>query len=359
MKSTANNKAILITARSDITAPVKTIIGRYGISVHTEYSSLNSVSVIKRAMAETGNTVFIRKAFNRLIADWGPPVLILLDYRLDLSSPKVPDTDRRKLLRTFFISYIILSQKSEYTDLSANFIILADTEDLSEAKNFERDPLRILDILGTTNEDINNMMMSFRKKPGEFKKLFNLKAVRADRIDPDLAKTLEDLMSHMAGRKNQLHKQNEVDKPPAQLKEQATASSGVMVVFPVDENQAFVNNMQASIRNNKPFKNLSLKQFHIIGNCESKNQNEVANLIRKAVQNGLGNIAFTLDDEIVINMRNNCAIDSTTISLLVGLFTRDLADFKKKSVNVSFKNASILEQSTGYFMIKKFVHHEY
>jgi hypothetical protein len=361
MKSPTNNIALLITARTDIIAPVKSMIGRYGISIHTEYSSLNSVSVIKRAIAETGNTVFIRKAFNRLISDWGPPSLILLDYRIDLGSATVPDTDKRKLLRTFFISYIILSQKSEYPDLTGNFIILANSEDISEAKTFEHDPLKILDILGTTNEDINNMMMSFREKPGQFKKIFNLKVVQTDRIHSDLTQTLDDLLHHISGRKDQTPGRNDDEKPQAQLMKPEAAGSGtaVMVVFLFDENKAYVNNKPVNVRNDKPFEKLSLKQFHIIGNCEKKNQNEAANLIRHAVKNGLGDSAFSSDDEIVINMRNNCTIDSTTISLLVGLFTRDLADFKKKSVNVSFKNASILEKSTGYFMIKKFVHHEY
>ena len=352
----------MITAHTGIIPPVKSVIGKYGMTIHTEYESLHSIKVIKKAIAETRNTVFIRKAFNRLINDWGPPALILLDYRVDLGSDSLPDPDKRKLVRTFFISYIILSRKAEFDNLSANFIFLADTEDLPEVRKLENDPVKILDILETTNEDINNMMLSIRRDSDQFKRIFNLKVLPVERVHQELDKTVADLLRQSAGlRQVRTSNQNNDVKSPTQLKSESpdSAQPAAMVIFPVDDKKAYVNNKPVNIEKNKSLMNLSSKQFYIIGRCESKNQSEVAKIIRHAIRNGFENITFSTGDEIVINMSNNCTIDSTTISLLVDLLTHDLAGFKNKTINVSFKNACILEKSTGYFMIKKYIHHEY
>jgi biopolymer transport protein ExbD len=366
MAVVTNNKkgALVITTHTKILSHIKSVMDKFGIIIHNEFDSLSSVRVIKRSIADTSNTVFIRKAFMRLINDKGPPALILLDYRIDLGSDSISDPGHRKLLRTFFISYIILLQKVEFNDISANFILFTDSDDDKEARALENDPLKILDILTTTNEDINNLIKNIRLNPGQFNRMFQVRIVTVDRVQDDLEKTVASLLSppatestgsaHRASAEEIKQKEPQIAAKPAE-----NAPPTAMIAYLTSDKKAYINNRQVDIEKNKFLKSLIPRQFYILGRCDNKNQYDVAGIIRQAIKNGFDKISFSQEDEIVINITDNCTIDSTVISLLTGLFTQDLAKFKRKTVNVNYKNAAILEKSTGYIIIKKYIRHTY
>ena len=362
LENSDTKSALVITRHNHIFSHIKSVISRFDIIIHTEYESLSSVKVIKKAISETTNTVFIRKAFSRFINDWGLPSFILLDYRIDLGIDSAPDHDQRKLLRTFLISYIIMSQKAEYSDMSTNFILFAETNDLMEAREFENDPMKILDILDTANETINNVINTIKQDPGRIKRIFKLKVVPVERAQDDLEKTIHLLLKQappgVSSSPANTGRTEESELLGA-AKQADNRLSTAIVAFRINDKIAYINNKPGDIEKNKYLKELAHRQFYIIGSCNNKNQHDVGTVIRQAVKNGYDNFAFSATDEIVINLTNSCIIDSTAISLLGGLFTNDLAKFKNKIINVNFKNACTLEKSKGYIVIRKYIRHAY
>ncbi len=142
-----------------------------------------------------------------------------------------------------------------------------------------------------------------------------------------------------------------------QPKHAADPSPAVQVAFLVNDELAYVNNRPVKVGGNNALRNLNPCEFYIVGKCDNKSQYKVADVIREAVRNGYHDFSFSEADELIVNLSHNCTIDSTAISMLVGLFTKDLALFKKKIIRVNSKNANILEKSPGYIVIKKYIRH--
>ena len=100
-------RAIVISARRELAPALKVILNRHKISIDTSYDSLSSLLAITKSVRETGNTVFIRKAFSRFVSDWGLPDVLVIDDRIQLAIDSWQDPDNKKILRTLIVSIII------------------------------------------------------------------------------------------------------------------------------------------------------------------------------------------------------------------------------------------------------------
>ncbi len=355
-----NKRALLITDNSAHVSHARSVLGRHNIIIATEYESLSSINVIRKSFKDTRNTVFIRKSFSRMVNDWGPPFLIILDYRIDLGPESIHDADHRKLLRTFFISLVIMMKRNELDKSLVNIILLTDKTDFAEALNFQKNPVTILDILMSDNEDINNLISGIKKDPGDFNKTFKIialpdssfentfeKAILALTKTGDEAKPAEPQKLAAARTAQPVEKKDPADRPVAHI------------VLRIDDALAYVDGAQVSIKDRPSLRSLSTGQFYVLGRWEYWNQAEVAGILGEYVTNGIGGKRFHQNDEIIINLGDHCTIDATVIASLVNLFTKQLSVYNKKSIVVSYNNADILEKGSGYILIKKYVRHTY
>ena len=106
-KKDEGKKAIVISAHKELMPLLKVIFQRYGIAIDTSYDSLSSLLAITKSVRETGNTVFIRKAFSRFVSDWGLPDLVLIDDRISLQHRLVAGSGQEKDSAHLLISIIV------------------------------------------------------------------------------------------------------------------------------------------------------------------------------------------------------------------------------------------------------------
>jgi hypothetical protein len=355
-----SNKALVITRHVSVVPGIKSILGNYAINIATDYDSLNSISVIKKSLVETGNTVFIRKSLSRFIGDWGLPLMILLDYRINLGPESVYDSDHRKLLRTFFISFLILMKQQELENVRIHFILLTDDVDLKEAEEFQKNPVTILNVLKSNNEDINSIIDNIKKEPEEFNAIFGIHALPVEGFIERFDCTMKRVVQGAGARTDA---NQGVDNPrpssaPAPKQDQELPPTAHLL-YRFEDGTAYIDNKLAAAERNKVLSSIRPQQFYIYGRWETRNLAEITELIRQSVLSGIGGRQFKKNDQIVINLSDFCSVDATVISSLVKLFITDFAGFINKTIVVNFKNATILEKGSGYLIIKKYVRHDY
>jgi len=359
--ATSKKIALLITDRTAHASHARTVLGKHGITIITEYDSLYSTAVIRKSLKDTGNTVFIRKAFSRMVHDWGPPFLIILDYRLNLGASSLNDSDNRKLLRTFFISLVIMMKKNELEKATVNFILLTDKTDFAEALNFQKNPVAMLEILKSDNGDINNLVSGISGEPAEFNRIFRIIALPDSAFENSFEKAVIALTGKKDAAPGPVRTVPETGKEmPKQEKKTENDNPPVAhVVFRIDDSLAYIDGAPASPGDNPSLGSLLCGEFYVLGRWEYKNQAEVAKILGECITNGMGGKRFHQNDEIIINLNDHCTIDATVIASLVMLLTKQLSAFSRKKIIASYKNADILENGSGYLLIKKFVQHAY
>ncbi len=359
--SSKNKQALLITGNSALGSQARSILGKYRITVNTEYDSLNSITVIRNSLKETQNTVFIRKSFARLIKDWGPPVMLILDYRINLGPDSINDSDHRKLLRTLFISLVIMMKRNELGESRIAFVLIADQADFAEAAAFQKNPVSLLDILKSDNEEVNALIGGIKKDPAQFNRTFRIAAIQDGAFEATFENTVI-AVSKGDEIKQPQERPEEKDPRPRQAgaeKKSPAEPPVAHVVFRVDDATVYYDGTPVGADNIASFSPFSAGQFYVIGRWEYKNQAEVAVQLSDYIVKGIGGRLFHKNDEVVINIGSRCTIDATVISSLVMLLTKGLAGFTKISIVVGYENAVVLEKGSGYLLIKKFIRHSY
>lgn len=358
--SPPNNRALIISDHPKCASHVRSILDKLKITIAAEYDCLNSISVIRRTLRETGNTVFIRKSFSRMAHDWGLPSLIILDYRINLGAESVHDVDQRKLLRTFFISLVVMLKKKELENSRITFILITDKDDCAEALGFQKNPVSILDILQSDNEEINGLIRGIRDNPDEFNRHFGIVALAIDtfRISFEQAVTAS---LQIAG-------SEKTPGPVTAAADQTTATAAITpaaappeahIYVRLDEKTIYCDGKPVPDGDNPSLTPLIAGHFYVFGRWEYKNQAEVAKRLGDLISGGIGSKRFHPNDEIIVAISDECIIDATVIASLAMLFTKQLSAFKNKYIIASYENAVILEKGSGYILIKKYIRHAY
>ncbi|MBP7736387.1 MAG: hypothetical protein KA369_10485 [Spirochaetes bacterium] len=356
-----NKQALLITGNSALGSHARSMLGKYRITVNTEYESLNSITVIKNSLKETQNTVFIRKSFTRLIKDWGPPAMLILDYRINLGPDSINDSDHRKLLRTFFISLVIMMKRNELGENSIAFVLITDQADFAEAAAFQKNPVSLLDIMKSDNEEVNTLIAGIKKDPAQFNRTFRIVPIQGDSFEASFEKTVIAL-STGEEIEHSSERPEEKDSAPRQAqaaKKNSAEAPVAHIVFRVDDATVYCDGVPVGKDRIASFSSFSADQFYVVGRWEYKNQAEVAGQLSDSIVKGIGGRQFHKNDDVVINIGNLCTIDATIISSLVMLLTKSLSGFTRISIVVGYDNAAVLEKGSGYILIKKFIRHSY
>lgn len=366
-KKTGKKNAIIITGSEGLIPVIKGALLKKDVVVDSTYSSLSSLHVIKKAIMETGNTVFIRKAFLRFIRESGMPDLIVIDYRIDLGLKKGMDPDNRKLLRTFLISYILLYKKNSLHNIKGNFILIGDNNFSQEIEMIKKNPVVLLDMIKTTNDSVNSVIDNLISHPDMFNEMFNIEYIDRSASSEEITSRIVDFLSarvYMDKDNEEARKENEAvqeklkESNIEKIKKRIIPEKGE-VIYRLNVNTVFHDNRQVDYNTDPIHRYLTIGQFYVRGGWSFKNQHEIAGNIRDAVLNGIGGKQFRMDEDIIVNLCLKCEIDKTVVASLMQLFMKDLSGFKNKKAIVNFKNASVLERSTGYNIIKDFIFHTY
>ncbi len=362
-KDTMKKSAIVITSYKEIMPAIRAALDKYSIDIVSSYDSLHSISVIKKAIAQTGNTVFLRKAFSRFVNEWGSPELLILDEKADLETASASKQDTSKLLRTFIISFIIM-QKTCGERAPANIVLIQAGNEKSEAKSYEADPIKILNILNSQNDTVNNIIAELKKQPDMFNTLFAFKAVSKklphDAIEGEISEFIERRAAQSSGMNTATGEDSSTTTSSASLKDDDTTieRDRCDVVMRTDRSTVWINGRESPIESGNPYSNLSLFEIYAIGSWTASNQKEIADHIKRTIKQLRIDTTDNAPSGLTLNLIR-CEIEPAIITSLIEMATRDKSRSRGIKISLSFKNATLLENSPGYIIIRDNINHAY
>ena len=253
--------------------------------------------------------------------------------------------------------------------MPVNLILLDVTDGKSNSHRYEKDPVRILELLGSENATLKSMVESLKGRPEDFEKILNIKVVRAD-VERQVIET--EIDRFLAGNKilaPKLAPAGTVTPKPApaetaarepELPHSLRAADAIFasVIVRITENDFSVNGSIVEKPSGDAYGELVANEINIIGSWVTKNQRIVHDRVLDEVKKGVDEGRYDKSSVVVLNL-TRCVVDQSIIASLLPLVTRELASFVDVKVLVNFKNANILEKSTGYRLISKKVFHAY
>ncbi|MCP4131551.1 MAG: hypothetical protein GY754_11285 [bacterium] len=348
-----SGKMILITRHDNLVIPIQEALDQHELSIAIGYPNLSSIEAIQESIQAGKNTTFIRTELLRFMKENGFPHIIALDYRIDSGLGNELDPDKMKVLRTFLISYIILSRGKGFEKLIGNFLILASGSDVEAVKNFELNPERILDILATKDKIVNSFILELKNNIGQFKKLFFINTINTGLDSGKVTSIVANFAQGIKVRENLRNRKKEVPK----LERDEYKPGKVLCRFGEDkiyiagEHISPVPEEYSSLMNN---------EFYIHGNWTNKTLLDVSKQLSKAITGGLGGIKkFKPGERITINLGEECTVDQSTAVSMAQLLARELSIYTDIEIIVEEENLVILQEASGFNMIRKVVQKMY
>ncbi len=351
-----SNRVFLITENTRIAAPIRQALSGLGIVLETEFLNLHSIPAIKKGIARSGRTAFIRTELLRFIRERGFPRAIIMDARIDLELGPGEDPGHIKLLKTFLISYIILSKGKDTDGIHGRFILLARGKDFEKEYGLGSGTHRILDLLATKNPDINFFIEELKENKARFDQLFTIRIVDPDIPSGSMKEIITGLLAGSLRDDGPVPSSVDTSKKNGVSTEDRSMSAplntAARVLYRLDENTVyddgeFPESLSAEHRG------LKENEFYLVGSWTGATELDLARKIANVLQKGLGDKKkFSFNEEIVFNVDDKCAIDKNTALSMAQLFTKNLSAFKKISIRVSPAHGKIIEKSRGFPMIK-------
>ncbi len=356
-----SNRVFLITENIRIAAPIRQALTGLGMAVETEFLNLHSIPAIKKGIARSGRTAFIRTELLRFIRERGFPMAIVMDARIDLGIGAGEDPGNIKLLKTFLIAYIIISKGRDTSGIHGRFILLARGRDFEKEYGLGNGPRGILDLLATQNPDINFFIDELKENRERFDQLFTIRVVDPEIPSGSLKDIIRGVLAGAAVRgKSAVSPDNNAvpsagdDAGEAGHKDNPSETPA-RVLYRLDENTLY-DDGELVPELTEEHRALKEKEFYLSGSWTSSTELDVSRKIAGVLQKGLGEKddkkRFSYNEAIIINIDDKCAIDKNTTLSMAQLFTKNLSAFKKIAVRVSPVHGKVIEKSRGYPMIK-------
>ncbi|HSV95766.1 MAG TPA: hypothetical protein VLM75_02400 [Spirochaetota bacterium] len=329
---------------------IRGALGRFGLEVESRFLNLSSIPMIKKILARTGNTAFIRTDLFRFIREEGAPFALVMDYEAGLGAD-LGDTDGRKLLRTFLISYIILSRGKGFESLGANFLLLGTAQNMGEISKIEQNPLSVLDMISTRDTIVNSFVNDLRGDRQRFLRHFFIRGLNTDSPAGGAADTVSKFIKSVNDRGRLADdavvstglSSRDGDGPPAKL------------IYRIDEQRVWVDGDVLGVDSGAQYAALRTGEFYLAGHYTNRNLREVDGKLKSAITRGVATVKFEADSPIVINMKDGCVTDASTAASLAQMLVHDLGGFAGIRLTVNGENRKILEKSTGYTLLRDYL----
>ncbi|MFW6181569.1 MAG: hypothetical protein ACOC8N_07460, partial [Spirochaetota bacterium] len=168
------DKSIVLLQDRRTAQYLKLFLGKRNKEVDTSSPLLSDIEAVRNELYVTRNTSNIRVAFGQFIKNHGFPFLVALDYTVDFGLKEQEDPDRRKVLRTILISYIILANAKGFDRSLANIVLLCGKKDAHLVEVYRNNPSILLKQLRTNDERVNALIRSHIQKGDELRRFLNL-----------------------------------------------------------------------------------------------------------------------------------------------------------------------------------------
>jgi hypothetical protein len=346
----SSRKVLLISENKRAAVSIRGALGRFGLEVESRFLNLSSIPMIKKILARTGNTAFIRTDLFRFIREEGAPFAVVLDYAAGLG-PDLGDTDGKKLLRTFLVSYIILSRGRGFESLRANFLLLGTAQNMGDIVKIEQDPLSVLDMISTRDTIVNSFVSDLRADRQKFIRHFFIRGLNTEAQAGEAADTVSKFVQSV----NDRARLADVARVPADAPPRDGGGAVAQLLFRIDERRVWVDGEVLGVDSGTQYADLRTGEFYLAGHYTNRNLREVDGKLKNAITRGVATVKFESDSPIVINMQEGCVTDASTAAALAQTLVHDLGGYGNIRLAVNGENRKILEKSTGYNLLKEYL----
>ncbi|MBN1498552.1 MAG: hypothetical protein JW982_00215 [Spirochaetes bacterium] len=300
------------------------------------------LSNVKKAAQSNGNFIFLRQNLNSYISERGVPSLVIIDFENDFSS--ITD-DSHVIMKTVFLTFIILSMTRQYENILLNLIIFykPDKENIISGLNDKKE--NILSALKVSNEKIASRIKALQSNKTEFNSLFN---IFFENSSSDIHQIKKDLLlfSKMTEGKVRLL----VNSLKNRSGEVSNKSGLPAEVYMRIGNKYFMNGEQSDYISY--FGKISEDGIYISGLWNSSTNKDVVVKIKKTAillvksDNFTGSINFHLNDD--------CRLDGLIASSITQFTVNEFKNIDCRFF-VSDSNYAVLSNSNAFSLIRKIV----
>jgi len=343
-----SKEVLVLTDKENLMPNIVSLLQKNSLHHHSETRNLSTHIDLLNAAKENGNLNFIKSDILDLIKGPGSPFIIIMNLRNETGLEN--DRDRLKILKTIILSYILIIESKIKDTISCNLFLLSKENEYNKLKVIMDKPHKILDIVKTTNQKLNETVEKFQNNSVLFGKYFSIFVSNYDSNPLHIESELNTFMSMVKIKerlKSKLRKDNEkIDNGLSKEKKESAE-----IIF--KKNGIIYKNGEAT---NIDDPDLTEEEIYIYGSFTSYNRLEVLDKLESLIKKGIEEIhEFNHDAPLVINMKEKCQPDASATVTLAQLLIKDLPSFRKAKIKTDFKNNEILKKSQGYSLLSKYI----
>lgn len=352
-------RAILILQDRRFSHYIKSMMQGKKKEIERSLPLLSDFHSIKNEIVKNRNTINIRGQFGFFIKKHGFPYMIIMDYTADLGLPEDEDPDKRKLLRAFLISLVILAYGKGFDNATANIVFVVKKATSHQVSQYSKNPSILLEQIKTKDKRINTFLDSFAQSSEKTRKFFNISYIfqpEDGNYIRELAR-LEKIMheaDHALERKREtpLKKGREDQRQQTEMLTHDTEPASVICRASLEK--IAVNGKVRQISPEEKSKYLE-KCISLEGAITVKTMNTVKDRIEATFAAMQKMNPFKKNEKILFHVPDTSLIDGSFASSMSSFFSNELSQYTGISISLDKTNCDRLKNSKGYFLIKDYL----
>ncbi len=350
------DKVVVLTQNRRLCKALLQSIKNTNLEYESEITSLYDMDHITRMIRNTKDTRFIREAFSEYINENnGPPLCVILDYKADFGLPKNLDPDNMKLLRTFAISSVILTNISHLVYNVANIVLISSPTYLKQLEMFKLHPHLIFKIARTENPQLNKMLDDVLDNPEKIKHLLTINYILMDETNDCIsaANKLEIILDKLIQKRQSLINLK-MGKDQTQIL--AGKHEPARILYKISDVRMYIDGKIFNIEDNTKFDKYKENIIYIQGYYVQNNVTLVNEKLEKFILDDFPKIKqLSIDSEINISLEDHTIIDGGISPALNILLSIKLKDFKNIHLITSPVNFTKMENSPGFISLRNYI----
>jgi len=352
----AGEKVIILTTNNRLCKALLQSVRKKNLEYESENISLYDMKHITRMVRTTKNTLFLREAFGNFIKENnGTPLCIVIDYKIDFGLPRNLDPDNMKLLKTFLVSSVILTDKTNLTYNVTNLVLISSPQNLKQLDMFKANPYLAYKIVKTENQQVNQLLEKAAGSAEKGNSLFSIDYLLIDESNDTLsaAHKLEVILDNLLKKKQSLMN---LKKTEGQTEIISGKYEAAKILYKISDARLYLDGKVFNIENNDKFEKYKEDVIYILGYYIQNNVNQVNEKLEKFILEDLPRLRnISIDTEINISLNSHTIIDGGIAPALNILLSIKLKDFKNIHLITSPVNFKKIEKSPGFISLRNYI----
>lgn len=346
-------KSILLVQNKRLEKFIKQLLHRKEKDLETSLPLLSDINALKNELQRNKNTINLRGEFGYFVKEHGLPFIMIIDYQVDFGLSIFEDPDKRKLVRTFLLSFTLLANAKGFQNASANIVFVINKNQASTMSQFSKYPSFLLEQIRTKDDRVNKIIDSFSADRNKVKSFFKISyifkpeegkyAAELERLEKII-----DIYDKIADEKLKMM----VDKPKTEMVSEDMEPANVICRAAMEK--LIINGELGPLSADAKDQYIE-KNIHIEGAVTTKTLTVVKDRLLSTFQSMVKINPFKKNEKIFINIPDTSVIDGSFASIMGSFLSSALSEYKGISINMGKENSGKLKNSDGYIAIKDYV----